>query len=214
MSDNPFLSPPPTEPLEIEAKFPVLDLAPIEQLLIAQNATLTAPRVYENNIRYENADQTLGESHRVLRLRLDTRARLTYKEPAPIAVEGAQARVELEVMVSDFATMDTILKRLGYSPAWRYEKYRTTYRFRRAEITLDELPYGNFVEIEGPGDAINTVVPLLGLKDRRRAKNSYSDLFFQLKARLNFPFGDLTFDNFKGLTLPPDWIFPDEAGEQ
>jgi len=207
MGNNPFMSnsDQSSEPLEIESKFPVTDLATVEKILAAQNAYLTAPRVYENNIRYENAGQSLGMEHRVLRLRQDTRARLTYKEPSPIPVEGAQARVELEVTVSDFAVMAAILGRLGYTPAWRYEKYRTTYRFRRTEVTLDELPYGSFVEIEGPLDAIGTVSALLGLDDRKRVKSSYSDLFFQLKASMNLPFNDLTFENFKGIQLPDRW---------
>jgi len=31
-----------------------------------------------------------------------------------------------------------------------YEKYRTTFTIGSLEVVLDELPYGNFVEIEGP----------------------------------------------------------------
>ena len=41
------------------------------------------------------------------------------------------------------------LEALGYQKSIYYEKYRTTYELDETLIMLDELPYGNFVEIEG-----------------------------------------------------------------
>ena len=34
-----------------------------------------------------------------------------------------------------------------------YEKYRTTYSLGDVLVTLDEMPYGHFSEIEGPNAA-------------------------------------------------------------
>ena len=113
-----------------------------------------------------------------------------------------QARTELEVTVSDFDTMDLILGKLGYFPAWEYEKYRTTYDWHGAEIVLDELPYGYFVEIEGSSAQIEAAILALSLGKQPRIKSSYSDLFFQLKTRLGLKFIHLTFDNFRNVTLP------------
>jgi adenylate cyclase class 2 len=193
-----------TEPVEIEVKVHVADFEAIQPLLLNVGATLTAPRIYERNVRYDNADKTLTSSHRVLRLRQDTRARLTYKEPSPIILDGAQARTELEVTVSDFGMMDAILGKLGYFPVWLYEKYRTTYKWHDAEIVLDEMPYGNFVEVEGDESAIDEALRALELFKATRIKTSYSDLFSQLKVRCGWSFNDLTFDNFRGIVLPSD----------
>ncbi|MHB8629068.1 MAG: class IV adenylate cyclase [Aggregatilineales bacterium] len=203
-----------TEPVEIEAKVHVADLESIRPLLEHVGAKLIAPRVYERNVRYENAEGTLTSTHRVVRLRQDTRVRLTYKEPSLQYLDGATSRTELEVTISDFAMMDAILGKLGYSPAWLYEKYRTTYEWHDAEIVLDEMPYGNFVEVEGPQAMIEDALLVLGLSELTRIKSSYSDLFFQLKARLGWRFNDLTFDNFRGIVVPEDAFDKIESPDQ
>jgi adenylate cyclase class 2 len=194
----------PADTLEIEVKIHVASHLPIRLRLEEEGAILTAPRVYERNVRYEDEKNSLTRNHRVLRLRQDSRARLTYKEPVEEKIEGVQVRTELEVTVDDFEMMDIILEKLGYIPAWTYEKYRTTYELFGAEITLDELPYGYFVEVEGALDAIERIVPLLFEGPYTRIKGSYSDLFFRVKKQLGLKVNDLTFENFKGIQVPDD----------
>ncbi len=189
--------------VEIEAKIRVEDLAEIEQKLRDAGASIQSERVYERNVRYEDAHETLTPAGRVLRLREDTRARLTYKEPQS-AVDGVVTRTELEVTVSDFETANLLLQKLGFRPAWIYEKFRTTYALLGCEITLDELPFGPFVEVEGEQDAIERVLQAIGLSDAPRITASYSDLFFRVRAALGLPFRDLTFDNFQGIRLPEE----------
>lgn len=192
--------------LEIEVKLYVPDLDAVAQRLEALGAVLTAPRVYERNIRYENAAGTLARSDVVLRLRQDTRARLTYKgaaQAAQHAAEGIRARFEAEVEVSDFDTMDLILRQLGFTPHMIYEKYRTTYTLDNAEIVLDEMPYGNFVEIEGASaETIESLLSRLALTQFRRYGESYALLFEFVKRSMNLDFNDLTFANFAGISVP------------
>ncbi|MGV2434810.1 MAG UNVERIFIED_CONTAM: hypothetical protein LVT10_07940 [Anaerolineae bacterium] len=91
---------------------------------------------------------------------------------------------------------------LGYIPYMSYEKYRTTYVLDGAEIVLDELPYGFFVEIEASsGDEIERLVSKLGMTGYSRFALSYSSIFEQLKAIYQLDFDDLTFENFDGLTV-------------
>ena len=77
-------------------------------------------------------------------------------------MDGIFRRFEAEVVVSDFETMDVILRRLGYVVSLIYEKYRATYTLGDAEIVLDELPYGNFTEIEADEPTIERVVADVG----------------------------------------------------
>lgn len=184
---------------EIKLYAPHLELIQIR--LERLDARLTAPRVYERNMRYENTSNTLVSSGIVLRLRQDTRARLTYKDGG-IAKDGIISRFEAEVEVSDFDTMETILNRLGFHPHMVYEKYRTTYELDGCEIVLDELPYGNFIEIEAAPEEIERLVLRLELGDAPRMAASYYGLFEMLKHRLGIQFTDLTFENFKGITVP------------
>jgi adenylate cyclase class 2 len=187
---------------ETEVKVYIADLGAVEARLQAAGGVLQAARVYERNVRYEDAGQTLTPAGRVLRLRQDTRIRLTYKEPTTL--DDGMTRTEIEVTVSDFEAMELLLGKLGFSPAWIYEKYRTTYRLGGCEVMLDELPMGHFVEVEGEPAGIYKTLAQLDLAGAPRFIESYSDLFFRLKERLGLRFRDLTFANFKGVVVPPD----------
>ena len=114
---------------------------------------------------------------------------------------GIVSRFEAEVEVSDFETMHVILRRLGYKLALVYEKYRTTYVLDGAEIVLDELPYGNFSEIEGDAETIEQVVEALGLGGARRMTGSYVQIFLDVKARLGMDVRDCSFEAFAGVDV-------------
>lgn len=188
---------------EHEIKLYVRDLASVERRLIAAGAQLIAPRVHEVNIRYEDASGSLTPAHQVLRLRRDVRVRLTYKDEHGIPLPGGgRTRFEAEVEVSDFDAMAAILTRLGFRPYMTYEKYRTTYALDGAEVVLDEMPYGTFVEIEGDPDAIDRAVVRLELADAPPIPLGYAVLFDRIKAALGLTFSDLTFANFAGITVP------------
>ncbi|MEB2288658.1 MAG: class IV adenylate cyclase [Anaerolineae bacterium] len=188
---------------ETEVKLHVPDLDGLAARLVAAGAALHSPRTHEHNVRYDTPGGDLSRQYIVLRLRQDARVRLTYKGPAQVT-EGVMSRYEAEVTVDDFATMDGILRALGYAPFAIYEKYRTTYRWGEAEIVLDELPFGNFCEIEGPLPAIHAALAALGLQDRPRIPTSYLGVFAVLKGRLGLTFRDLTFANFAGIVVPPE----------
>lgn len=189
-------------PHEVEVKVYAPDHAAVIKRLESLGAVLEAPRIYERNVRYEDESRSLGVHGQVLRLRQDTRARLTYKEAGVDVATGIKSRLELEVEVSDFAQMDTMLSKLGFNPSMIYEKYRTTYTLDGAEIVLDEMPYGNFVEIEGEVPVIEVLLERLGLSSAQRYTESYTLLFDFVCQHLALNAHDLTFDNFKGVTVP------------
>lgn len=188
--------------IETEVKLLVSNLADVEARLKALNAVLHAPRVFERNARYDLPDGSLTARGVVLRLRQDSRARLTYKEAGTLS-DGVMSRFEAEVEVRDFGTMETILLRLGYVFAFAYEKYRTTYTLNGCEVTLDEMPFGAFVEIEGEQSSILETVDMLQLEAAPRIEMSYARAFGVLRETLQLPFTDATFENFTGIVLDP-----------
>ncbi len=197
--------------VETEVKIYTPDHETIRAKLEAVGAKLESPRVYERNVRYENQDETLTGQGIVVRLRQDTRVRLTYKAPPGQDIaqtSGVLTRFEAEVTVDNFETMDLILGRLGYHPHVVYEKYRTTYTLGETEIVLDEMPYGYFIEVEGPAPAIESALERLDLLDRPRIMSSYMDLFTRVKGALGLTVHDLTFANFEGVTVPPSVFAP------
>ncbi len=198
------------ENIETEIKLHVPDLQAAEMRLIAAGAVLKAPRVFERNFRYDRADGSLSANAVVLRLRQDTRVRLTYKEDLPETEKvnsGVSSRFEAEVEISDFEAMDTILRKLGYTPYMVYEKYRTTYKLHGAEVTLDELPVGRFIEVEGDESAIEQVIAAAGLENAPRMPSSYTAIFKRVWQQLGLRFVDVTFANFEGIIVPESALF-------
>ena len=191
--------------IEIEVKFFVISLKDIENKLLQLGAMLVQERCFETNLRFDTADQRLRNLRQVLRLRKDTQNILTFKG----AAEGGKPvsiRQEIEVVVDDFETTRTLLESLGYEMVMAYEKYRTTYRLMDTLVVLDELPYGNFIEIEGPdGKSIQKVARNLNLNWKTRVTTSYIYLFETLKkVRPELEGKFLTFAELTGMRFTPD----------
>jgi adenylate cyclase class 2 len=188
---------------ELEVKYLVSDLAKLEQRLKTLGALRESARTHEVNLRFDTPDGALEKGKQVLRLRQDQAIHLTYKGPSS-SQQGVRVRTEIEFSVDDFEKARRFLEVLGYQVALMYEKYRTTYSLDGVEILLDELPFGAFVEIEGSDpQVIRAVNDRLGLDWERRAPDSYIVLFEALKARLDLPFRDLSFENFVNLKVTP-----------
>ena len=188
---------------EIEVKFLIRDLPRLEALLQAQGGLLESERVFEANLRFDTPTRDLTRAKRVLRLRQDQRARLTYKGPSQGGGE-VNSRQEIEFEVGDFSAARRLLKALGYEVSAMYEKYRATYGLGELEVVLDELPYGNFAEIEGPGaGAIKLAADKLGLRWEARITDSYLGLFERYCAGKNLRLVDLSFETFKTITVLP-----------
>jgi adenylate cyclase class 2 len=178
---------------EMEVKFYLQDPNRLEKRLLDLGAELVSERVFETNLRFDTPSNSLASQHCVLRLRQDQIARLTFKGPARLD-EQVTIRQEIEVEVSDLATARRILEALGYGVVVMYEKYRKTYRLGSIELVLDELPYGNFAELEGDTpEQIIALAAQLGLDWSRRIPESYLSLFERLKIKKHFQAEHLTF---------------------
>jgi adenylate cyclase class 2 len=186
-----------TDHLEVEVKFWVAEHTAVRQHLLAREATLSKPRVFERNLRLDTPDQQLLQKRQLLRVRQDTAVTITFKsEPVTLSDSEAKVREEIEFQASDLDTAVLLFQRLGYSPVQVYEKYRETFQLGAVEVVLDELPFGNFVELEGPETAIKATAVQLGLDWERRLLTNYLALMAQLQVHHRLPFHDLTFANF------------------
>jgi len=207
---------------EIEAKFYVRDLDGIITRLHELEARLIQRRVLETNLRFDLPDGSLRSEGRVLRLRRDTEARFTYKGPSTNE-QGVLSRTEIEFTVGDFEKAKEFMEALGYQKLLYYDKYRTTYsldstsllvNFRQPPIglqscliMLDELPYGNFVEIEGESsEMIRATADQLNLNWDTAIGTSYTALFERARKTLRFVFRDLSFENFAGMEVNPSHL--------
>ena len=188
---------------EIEAKFYVTGLEGIKARLRALEAQLIQERILETNIRFDLPNARLRSEGRVLRLRHDTEARLTYKGTSNND-QGTLSRTEIEFVVEDFEKARQFLEALGYQELLRYDKYREVYDLDGCHIMLDELPYGDFIEIEGENvEEIRKMTAKLNLRWEAAVTKSYSALFESVKSALNLTFQDLSYENFAGIKVTP-----------
>jgi adenylate cyclase class 2 len=187
--------------LEQEVKFYLNNLDSLEKKLKSLGAKLEQPRTPELNLRFDTNERSLSSSFQVLRLRQDTRARLTYKSASDPQRE-VSAREELEVEVGDLKTAQAILEALGFEVIVMYEKYRAAYLLDAVEISLDETPLGTFCEIEGPDTAsIKNCAGKLNLDWKAHSKMSYLALFDLVKKNLNLDADNLDFESFKDVEV-------------
>ena len=185
--------------------------------LKAKPITSGRGRVYERNVIFDTPQGGLAKHGQLLRIRTETiegaaakkfqpRVVLTFKKPA-LAAEGDghghKVREEIETEVRDAAALQAIFEGLGMSGWFKYEKYRTTMKLpagakwaKDLVIELDETPVGNYLELEGPADAIDRAASELGyarkdyivasylalyLADCRRRGETPKDMLFEKK---------------------------------
>lgn len=130
--------------------------------------------VFEENTLFGGEALELGRC--VLRLRrVGKKAILTYKERFPSA-DSIKRQREDETTVGNADAMEAILDALGFAPRLVYEKRRATWKLDDAEIVVDELPFGLFMEIEGPEAAIKDVERKLAIKGLRAELQTYPQL--------------------------------------
>lgn len=176
--------------LEIEAKFWVPELEAFRARVLGAGGRVAVPRQLEHNERFDTPDGRLRRGGEVLRLRRDRRQTLTFKR----ALGSPEVRAETEIEVDDLRAARDLLLGLGYAPIFVYEKYREVLALDDSLVMLDELPFGTFVEIEGPSlDAIGRAAARLGLDWTRRVARSYLSVFEALRLRLGLAAEHATF---------------------
>lgn len=185
-------------PVETEVKIPIQDRrAELKSRLRRAGFQTSAARVFEANTLYDDAAQTLRTRKEILRLRQagDT-AVITFKGvpgPGPY-----KSREEIETWIGSFEEMQKVLDRLGFSPVFRYEKYRTEFKKdseNQGVVTLDETPIGDFLELEGPGDWIDKTAQLLGFTRDEYVLESYGRLYLAHCERLGLQPSHMVFSS-------------------
>ena len=134
---------------EVEIKFRVDDLRGLARKLRSAHFRQITRRTHEMNTLYDLPGQPLRKRGDLLRLRkYGSEWLLTHK--AKGRTGRHKTRVETQTQVGDGPKMDAILRALGFSPTFRYEKFRAEWADSQGQVVIDETPIGNFGEIEGP----------------------------------------------------------------
>jgi adenylate cyclase class 2 len=174
---------------EVELKYLQADLDDVRRRLRDAGARLDVPRALETNIVFDDAEHSLRESDRLLRLR--NGRELTVKLPLEDTTYKSRQEINLDVGEGD---IESFLAGLGYAVDWRYEKWREGWDLDGMWVTLDELPFiGDVVEIEGDRQKINEIAERLGLSGHTTSTANYLALFQDHRIAHGLEPGDMTF---------------------
>jgi adenylate cyclase, class 2 len=184
-------------PTETEIKLAVPDVPTARKLLRATGFLVSRRRVFESNVVFDTPELKLRRASTLLRVRQAGRiTTVTYKGKPTLGVKH-KSREELELSVTDGATMDAIFERLGYRPVFRYEKFRTEYRLARGAgmATLDETPVGTYLELEGAATWIDRMAHRMGFREQDYITASYARLYLEWCERKGVRPGNMVFSN-------------------
>jgi adenylate cyclase class 2 len=179
---------------ETEIKLAVESAAAARRLLHRAGFRIARRRVFEANTVFDTAEGSLRSARELLRVREAAgEVKLTYKGPPEAGRH--KRREELETDAGSARTISTILERLGFHPAFRYEKYRAEYRrpAKAGVATVDETPIGTYVELEGNGRWIDRTARELGFTTGQYITASYGALYLEWCGRRGVKPGNMVF---------------------
>jgi adenylate cyclase class 2 len=183
--------------VEIEVKFRVADSEALERKLLALGFRRITPRTFEKNILFDTPDRSLRAQQAILRIRQYGGRWIVTHKCLPRDHDASarhKHRVETETEVQDGEAMAVIFSKLGYKPAFVYEKWRTEFADNTGHCVVDETPIGLFAELEGPGDWIDSIGKKLGVDPSEMMTLSYGRLFDEWRTTSGSTASDLTFE--------------------
>ena len=162
---------------EIEVKLKVDDFADVRARLDGLGARLKERVEDEADLLFRSASDPEALAGQVLRLRRfgESGGMLTWKGP-PVFERGVKQREEIQTEVADAAATRALLERLGYEVRLEYSKRREYWDLRGLTVSLDELPWGSYVEVEGEEAEIERAVSDLGLGEAERIEEGYPQM--------------------------------------
>ena len=165
-------------PLEREVKLRYSEPVEAREAILETGARLTRRRRLQQDCLLDTDDGTLKRQNLTLRVRVESeQATVTFKGP-PIP-STMKLREELETPVGDGSTVLRMLERIGFTIAFRYEKYREEFRSGDVIVAIDETPIGTFVELEGSSQGIEALTVQLGRAQSDYITETYYELFMQ-----------------------------------
>jgi adenylate cyclase class 2 len=90
-------------------------------------------------------------------------------------------RIEIETEVKDIEKLRKIFNELGLTKEFIMEKNRANWLLNNTAISIDELPFGLFIEIEGEEPHISDTAKLLDLNLDGKITVTYWDIFEDYK---------------------------------
>lgn len=165
---------------EVEIKFRIHDIQKLNRQLKEGGFALKTERTHEMNTLYDLPGNPLRQQGSLLRIRQYGEVwTVTFKSKGS---EGRhKSRKEIETRVEDGEALTEIIKAAGFQPNFAYEKFRSEWSDGHGHVVVDETPIGNFGEIEGAPEWIDSTARTLGIPEAQYLTDSYAALFQKWK---------------------------------
>jgi adenylate cyclase class 2 len=184
---------------EVEIKFRIDDITALTTRLQEAGFRLITARTREMNTLCDQPGGKLRRRGALLRLReYGPKWTLTYKDKSGPQTGRHKSRREIETQVENGEAMGRIIEAIGFSPSFRYEKYRSEWSDSQGHVVIDETPIGNFGEIEGQAKWIDATARRLNISVTNYIKESYAELFSAWKRKTKSKAKEMTFKAVRG----------------
>lgn len=164
--------------VEREVKFEVKNFPPLIKQLKKMNSIFVG-QAFQRTIRLDTPNMDLEKEGKFLRVRSGFENALTLKIKRPN--NRIYEREEIEFKIGNVENARKIFNSIGFSKEKIMEKRRSNWKLLNSVISLDELPFGKFIEIEGEEDEIFEISNKLGFDFSKRIIVTYWDLFDTFK---------------------------------
>lgn len=172
---------------EVELKAVCADLAERRQAIERAGATLS----FEGKIsdrRYDFAAGELSSRDEVLRTRTyiskrSTKTFLDWKGPTEFR-DVYKVREEVSTPIDDFASLETILEKLGLQVVMEIDREIAQYELGGATIRFEIYPRMDvLVEVEGEPDAIESAIEAIGIPRGTFSNRRLADFVMDFERR-------------------------------
>ncbi|MFH1643746.1 MAG: class IV adenylate cyclase [bacterium] len=168
--------------VEKELKFKIQDINKLLDKLDNLGAK-KEKRVFERTVMFDNSSGIMKVTDGRLRLRTKIEengtkgAQLSYKKP--LTRKGIKQEIDIVVDIGDPQKIEKILYYADYKPVSSYERFRTIYYLYDAEISIDEFPFGNYIEVEADNlEKLRELATKLDFSMEKNITLSYDTLYY------------------------------------
>lgn len=188
------------EKIEKEIKVKIADYKILLDKLLKSGAVVLN-KSKEKTIRLDTPNMDLEKRGVFLRVRSGSKNTITMKEKIG-EDKNVRSRKETEFEISDVDQMAYILEKLGFTLTRIMEKYRINLQYKGAILSIDEMPFGMYLEVEGTEEQIETITAELGYSTSDKVLGTYWDVFEEYKKENNLTGENIVFpENYKSKML-------------
>lgn len=157
--------------IEVKLKITKKGLEPLKGLL-AESGAKDLGKFEQTDILldYLEKGKTFGTYDQALRIRNEkskgkTKTTFTFKGTPEIDKSGKKTRDEFNAEVDNYKSLMKVLRPIGFEKVIKITKSRHKFKLDGVKVVIDQLKFGNFVELEGEKEDIDKLIKKLKIEN-------------------------------------------------